>query len=90
MNVTCLICKLEAIYGDLCKDCWLGLKMFKRDVRLLGRAISYLGPTKRQLRTKRERRVSRKRIKELERLSLAQQQDRTDREIRFDHAINKD
>jgi hypothetical protein len=85
----CLFCKQEAVYGDLCKTCWLGLKMFNRDVRLLGRAVAYLSPNKRQLKTKRERRTERKKIREVRLLKTSQWRDKADREVRFDHAISE-
>lgn len=67
----CLICNAKADYGDLCKDCWLGLKYFHHTPRLLARAITYLGP-KRKLRTKHQRRESRKRQTEIQRLTEQQ------------------
>lgn len=84
----CLICNKESVYGDLCKGCWLGLKCFERNCKLLARAITYLGP-KRKLRTKRQRRESRKRSAEISRLVEQQRTDANDRTICFDHALNQ-
>lgn len=84
----CLICKDEAVYGDLCKECWLGLKCFHGETKLLGRAISYLSG-KKSLRTKNDRRGLRKRNSKLARLIQEQRADAHDRNIRFEHAINK-
>lgn len=84
----CLICKSEAVYGDLCKECWLGLKCFHRNTKLLGRAVAYL-TKKGHLRTKHERRGSRKRESELSRLINQQRADVNDRVIRFEHSISK-
>lgn len=85
--MNCLICRNEAVYGDLCKDCWVGLARFKRDTKLLGRAISYLGSRKKTLRTKRDRRKLRKHHVEVKQLVEQQRADANDREIRFEHAI---
>lgn len=85
----CLICRSEAVYGDLCKDCWLGLKSFNRNTKLLGRAISYLGK-KHKLRSKNERRGLRKRVSQLSRLINQQRADASDRSIRFEHVIRGD
>lgn len=89
MSEACLICKAEAVYGDLCKDCWLGLKCFGRSVKLLGRATAYLS-RKGNLRTKFERRAKRHRTSQIEKLKREQWRDDHDREMRFDHAVNKD
>lgn len=84
----CLICNKESEYGDLCKECWVGLKCFHRNVKLLGRAVTYLGG-KRKLRTKKQRRGLRKRESELSRLINAQKADAGDRNIRFENAIRE-
>lgn len=84
----CLICKKAAQYGDLCKDCWLGLKLFQHSPKLLGRANSYLNH-KNKLRTKKERRGVRKRDSELSRLIRQQKADARDTRVRFEHAISK-
>lgn len=84
----CLICNQKAEYGDLCKNCWLGMKMFQRNTKLLGRAISYLGG-KKKLRTKHHRRGLRKRESELSRLINEQRKDTNDRRVRFEHAVSK-
>lgn len=85
----CLICRAEAEYGDLCKSCWLGLKMFQRNTKLLGRAIAYLGPVKRKLKTKRQRRAAMHETSELKKLIESQRRDENDRNLRFEQAIEK-
>ena len=84
----CLICRDEAVYGDLCKECWLGLKCFQRNPKLLGRAVAYCSPGKHKqtLRPKKAVRQSRK----LQKLVNDQQKDAHDRIIRFEHAVDKD
>ena len=67
VNIDCKICKKPAEYGDLCKNCWLGLKLFNRDKRLLGRAVAYVTKSA-KLTTKRERRRERARQAELKKL----------------------
>jgi hypothetical protein len=84
----CLICREKAKYGDLCADCWLGLKCFDRNPKLLGRATAYV-KRKGRLRTKHHRRESRKRESELSRLINEQRKDANDRETRFDYASRK-
>lgn len=84
----CLICPSSTDYGDLCKECWLGLKCFQRDAKRLGRAITYL-TRKGMLITKRERRKRRKQGAELAQLIGQQRKDEKDRNLRLDHAIRK-
>lgn len=84
----CLICKNEAVYGDLCKECWLGLKCFHHNPKLVGRANSYLA-NKHKLRTKKERRGLRKHESQLSRLIREQRKDANDRRVRFEHAVSK-
>lgn len=85
----CLICPNEQKYGDLCGECWLGLKYFRRSQHLLGRAIAYLGLTKRKLRTKRQQRAHMKENAELQKLIDSQRRDDKDRHLRFERAIEK-
>jgi hypothetical protein len=74
----CLICKAEARYGDLCAECWIGLKNFQQSTHYLGRAIAYL-KRKGALTTKRDARQARKRESTLKRLVKAQQKDMFDK-----------
>jgi hypothetical protein len=85
VTMKCLICRSKAEYGDLCKECWLGLKCFERNTKFLGRAIAYL-KRKGTLLTKHEARRDRK----LRKLIAEQQKDAHDRIIRFEHAMEKD
>ncbi len=84
----CLICGIEAVYGDLCKDCWIGLKCFQRNTKLLGRAVAYCanGKHKKTLRPKKTARLSRK----LKKLVDEQRKDAHDRIIRFERAVERD
>lgn len=72
--MNCLICRSEAVYGDLCKPCYIGLESFQRNTKFLGRAISHV-TKKHKLITKYDRRTARKRKVELAQLVAEQKAD---------------
>lgn len=88
LSPQCVVCS-ALIFADhqICIKCENGIKAFDSSAKLLSRAAAFVGGNLRSAKQKVPK--IRKKKRRLEKLVQQQRRDATDRNMRFEHSVNK-